>query len=147
MTASEKGPVDDVSVQETWRRLEADNGAVLVDVRTRAEWSFVGIADLSALGRKPVLVEWSDFPGGRVNADFAGELAAHLDTLGAGKETELFFICRSGVRSRNAANAMTAVGWKRCHNVVGGFEGPLDGEGHRGRKSGWKAEGLPWSQS
>lgn len=147
MSASEASQIDDVPVRATWDRMRANPEAVLIDVRTRAEWSYVGLADLSALGRKPVLVEWQTFPEGRVNADFVAELTSRLEAIGAHRGTDLFFICRSGVRSKNAAKAMTAAGWSACHNVADGFEGPLDDEGHRGGKSGWKAEGLPWSQS
>jgi rhodanese-related sulfurtransferase len=59
----------------------------------------------------------------------------------------LFFICRSGVRSQHAAQAMLARGYTRCFNVAEGFEGPLDDSRHRGVKGGWKSRGLPWVQS
>ncbi|MBS0242596.1 MAG: rhodanese-like domain-containing protein, partial [Proteobacteria bacterium] len=61
-------------------------------------------------------------------------------------ESELYFICRSGARSQRAAEAMLKAGYQRCFNVADGFEGPLDGERHRGRSGGWKARGLPWEQ-
>jgi rhodanese-related sulfurtransferase len=140
--------VDDVPVDHVWARLKADPKAVLIDVRTRAEWNFVGTPDLSALGRDTVLIEWQSFPEGRVNAAFVDQLRAKLDELGADGDTELFFICRSGVRSRHAAIAATGADYKRCRNVAEGFEGPLDGNSHqRGRNAGWKAAGLPWRQS
>jgi hypothetical protein len=31
-------------------------------------------------------------------------------------------------------------------NVLEGFEGPKDGEGHRGTLGGWRKAGLPWVQ-
>jgi rhodanese-related sulfurtransferase len=57
----------------------------------------------------------------------------------------VYFICRSGVRSRHAAEAATAAGLGPAYNVLDGFEGQLDRERHRGI-GGWKADGLPWVQ-
>lgn len=138
--------VDDVPVKEVWRRLQADPKAVLIDVRTRAEWAFVGMLDLTTLGRRPVLLEWLTFPENRANPMFVEQLSLLLAEAGTEKDTHLYFICRSGGRSQQAAKAMVAVGFQRCHNVAEGFEGPLDPERHRGMQSGWKVEGLPWVQ-
>jgi rhodanese-related sulfurtransferase len=140
------GRVDDVGVSEAWDRLKSDPSSVLIDVRTRAEWAFVGIADLSAVDKQPVLVELQTFPDNREDARFCDRLAEQLKQIGASNDAELFFICRSGSRSKRAAQAMIAAGYKRCRNVADGFEGPLDAEHHRGRVGGWKAAGLPWSQ-
>lgn len=138
--------VVDVSVRDTWERLARDEKAVLVDVRTMAEWTYVGLPDLSSLGKQPVLVEWQTFPDNRVDARFTERLSELLEAAGAGLDTELFFICRSGQRSRMAAQAMAAAGYRACRNVAGGFEGPLDASRHRGQVAGWKAAGLPWAQ-
>src|SRR3972149_2089931 len=108
---SETVHIPDVSVAETWDRLKADRRAVLVDVRTNAEWAFVGIPDLSALGKRVLAVEWQTFPDSRVDADFAERLSAALSAAGASKDDEVFFICRSGWRSRMAAEVMTAEGF------------------------------------
>jgi rhodanese-related sulfurtransferase len=140
------GPVADVSVNDTWGRLETDAKAVLVDVRTRAEWAFVGLPDLSSLSKRPILAEWQTFPDNREDPDFAGRLAALLSEAGVEKDATVLFICRSGSRSKRAAEAMTAAGYAHCLNVADGFEGPLDGDRHRGRTGGWKAAGLPWAQ-
>ena len=137
----------DVAPAEAWASLSADGHAVLVDVRTRAEWSFVGLPSLDALGKKPITLEWQVFPSMAVNPDFVEVLDGALTTAGIAKDAPLFFLCRSGVRSLHAAVAMTEAGWERCFNVAGGFEGPLDPERHRGAVSGWKAAGLPWIQS
>lgn len=138
--------VDDVEVEEVWERLKRDPGSVLIDVRTQAEWTFVGVPDLSSLGKQLLLMEWQDFPASQVNPSFASQLESELAAIGAGKDTELFFICRSGHRSLHSGEAMAAVGYRACHNVAGGFEGPLDNETHRGLVAGWKAAGLPWVQ-
>ncbi|MDH3579546.1 MAG: rhodanese-like domain-containing protein [Hyphomicrobiales bacterium] len=138
--------VEDVEVKEVWRRLAEESGAVLVDVRTQAEWTFVGLPDLSAIGKQVVTVEWQTFPGAEANASFVDQLASGLSELGAGPDTSLFFICRSGGRSLAAAKAMAAAGYRGSHNVAGGFEGPLDSDRHRGSVAGWVAAGLPWVQ-
>jgi rhodanese-related sulfurtransferase len=138
----------DVSARETWERLVEDKGALLVDVRSRAEWSFVGVPDLEPVARTLILVEWQSFPPGPTpNPDFASELAAALESAGYAKGKALFFLCRSGARSRRAAIEATEAGLGPCFNVSDGFEGALDAEGHRGTAEGWKAAGLPWVQS
>jgi rhodanese-related sulfurtransferase len=119
--------------------------AVLIDVRTKAEWTFVGIPDLSATGRQVVTLEWQTMDG-RVDPAFTERLSGYLEQAGKGKDTQLFFICRSGARSRAAAEAMAEAGYGSCHNVAEGFEGPPDTSRHRGKVAGWKAAGLPWMQ-
>ncbi len=139
--------IDDVMVEEVWARLKSDPKAVLVDVRTKAEWSFVGVPDLSPVGKKLHLVEWQTFPAGQVDPQFADKLTSLLEASSVGKDDEIFFICRSGGRSMSAARAMAAKGYLRCRNVADGFEGPLDPRRHRGGTGGWKSAGLPWSQT
>ncbi|MDX2308868.1 MAG: rhodanese-like domain-containing protein [Hyphomicrobium sp.] len=139
--------VDDVSVRDAWQRLQSDSQSILIDVRSRAEWSFVGVPDLAAIGKRVVLLEWQTYPDGRIDPEFPTRLDQLLDGSGAGKDTELFFICRSGARSRMAAEAMAAEGYTRCHNIAEGFEGTLDAHRQRGKVEGWKAEGYPWVQS
>ncbi len=138
--------IDDVAVTDVWERLKADQRAVLVDVRTRAEWAFVGLPDLSGLDKRLLTQEWQTFPDSKVDPAFAQRLGAALKAAGVGEDDEIFFICRSGGRSRMAAEALAANGFRRCRNVAEGFEGPLDPGRHRGRLTGWKAAGLPWVQ-
>jgi rhodanese-related sulfurtransferase len=135
-----------ISVEEAWTRLKSDAGSVLIDVRTIAEWAYVGLPDLSSIGKRPVLVEWQGFPDDRLNTAFVERVTEALAPIGAGHDNELMFICRSGQRSMKAAQAMAAAGYLRCRNVAEGFEGPLDANRHRGRLGGWKAKGLPWAQ-
>ena len=139
-------PIAAVTAEDAWLRLKEDAGSVLIDVRTIAEWAYVGLPELSALGKRPVLVEWQGFPDERLNAAFVDRVVEALEPLGADHDSELLFICRSGQRSLKAAEAMAAAGYRRCRNVSDGFEGPLDADRHRGRLKGWKAKGLPWTQ-
>lgn len=135
----------DVSARDAWRALSGEDAA-LIDVRSRAEWILVGVPVLSSIGKSTVLVEWNDFATGKV-PDFVGRLKAALAENGIAEDAPLYFICRSGNRSRNAAIAATAAGHPTCFNIERGFEGALDSESHRNTHGSWKAEGLPWEQS
>jgi rhodanese-related sulfurtransferase len=137
------GYAGDVRPSTAWKILSERQDAVLIDVRTRAEWSYVGLPDLEAIGKKPILIEWQVYPSMQLNADFVAALSAALPDKGA----PLLFLCRSGVRSAAAAKAMTAAGCSTCFNVAEGFEGPLDAGAKRGTAGGWKAAGLPWRQT
>jgi rhodanese-related sulfurtransferase len=139
--------VDEVDVTAAWEGLASGPRSQLVDVRTRAEWTYVGIPDLAPIGKRAVLVEWQTFPDQTVVARFVERLAGELKTLGVQPEDDLYFICRSGTRSLAAARALAKAGYTACHNVSRGFEGPLDNLRHRGTLGGWKASGLPWLQS
>jgi rhodanese-related sulfurtransferase len=131
----------DVQPEQALAALQGDATAVLVDVRTRAEWTYVGLPELSPPGQGPVLVEWQRFPDGRVNERFVDELRE----AGVAPGTPVYFLCRSGVRSVAAAEAATAAGLGPAYNIVHGFEGPLDEQGRR-TVAGWKNSGLPWRQ-
>ena len=146
-THTDENAVDEVDVASAWEGLKTNSRAQLVDVRTRAEWTYVGIPDLGSLGKRAVLVEWQTFPDQSVDPRFAERLANELQALGVQTDDDLFFICRSGSRSLAAAKVMASAGYRACHNVSEGFEGPLDDERHRGALQGWKAIGLPWQQS
>ncbi|MGE0845374.1 MAG: rhodanese-like domain-containing protein, partial [Flavobacteriaceae bacterium] len=123
------GYAGDIDPAAAWEMLAANPGAVLVDVRSRAEWSFVGLPDLGALGRQPLLAEWAAFPQMAPDPGFAAALDARLKAEGVDPAAPLLFLCRSGARSRNAAAAMTAAGYAGCFNVAEGFEGDVDAEG------------------
>ena len=139
----------DVNPTDTWTGLAEKPDSILVDVRTNAEWSFVGIPDLSSVNKQAILIEWSQFPTMTKNKDFASNL---MDKLNGSAPSDVYFLCRSGVRSLAAAALMietfAAQGWSvNCINVTEGFEGDLDTDGHRGNLNGWRARGLAWRQS
>lgn len=133
----------DISAMEAWEKLAGDPRAQLVDVRTLAEWNFVGVPDLSSLGRQVHCIEWQQFPSGARNPGFVAEAAQVLSD----KDAPVMLLCRSGARSRAAAIALTQAGYAHAFNVAGGFEGDIDDQGHRGNRDGWKAGSLPWRQS
>jgi len=132
----------DIDVTETWRRLSENPDAVLIDVRTAAEWNFVGLPDLSSLDKQVQRNEWKASPEMERNLDFERQ----VEQAGVAKDAALFLLCRSGQRSRDAAISLTAAGYRNCFNVAGGFEGDKDAAGHRGTVGGWKFAGLPWVQ-
>jgi rhodanese-related sulfurtransferase len=131
----------DVDPADSYAALQSAPDAVLVDVRTNAEWSYVGLPDLSQIGKRVIPIEWQHFPDGARNEVFVEQLRH----AGVGEGAPIYFICRSGVRSAAAARAATAAGLGPAYNVSDGFEGPLDQHGHRS-VAGWKAAGLPWRQ-
>jgi rhodanese-related sulfurtransferase len=137
-----QGYAGDLDPADAWALLEGEESAELIDVRTDAEWVFVGRPDLSALGKQVRFVPWQFFPTGQQNPDFVRQIEA----LELSKEQPLLFICRSGQRSAVAAKAMTAAGYGPCYNVAEGLEGDCDAEGHRGGTGGWKVAGLAWVQ-
>ena len=132
----------DVSAAEAWAKLTGDASAQLVDVRTMAEWNFVGLPDVSSLGRQVHRVEWQLFPTGEQNPDCLGEVCQALSD----KNAPVLLLCRSGARSRAAAIALTNAGFRQAFNIADGFEGSVDADGHRGTRNGWKAAKLPWRQ-
>jgi rhodanese-related sulfurtransferase len=140
--SEDKAYAGDIEVQDVWKRLSEEPTAMLVDVRTRAEWSFVGAPDLTTVGKQVLFVSWQVFPEMNINADFAKQVSATAPE----KDTPLFFMCRSGVRSKASASAMTDMGYTNCYNVTSGFEGDHDDDQHRGGRNGWKMGGLPWVQ-
>jgi rhodanese-related sulfurtransferase len=134
--------VDNVPPAQVWEALKSDPNAQLVDVRTDAEWAFVGLPDLAPAGKQAVLIQWQVYPTMQVNAKFTDQLTE----AGFTPEQHLYFICRSGQRSLAAAQAAQAAGFQHVYNVAEGFEGPPNGAGHRGSTAGWKARDLPWRQ-
>lgn len=136
----------DISPLSAWEILQSEADAVLVDVRTNAEWAFVGVPDLTALEKEILLMQWQVFPQMARDSAFNEKLDGMLRECRTGMDSAVVFICRSGARSRDAAISLTGAGYRRCYNLAGGFEGDLDANGHRGNVNGWKFAGLPWRQ-
>ncbi len=132
-----------VTPKEAWFLLQEDDHSVLCDVRTSAEWNFVGVPDLSTLNKEPILLSWQIFPGMEINSDFIND----FEKIVIDYSNIVVFICRSGSRSASAAEYCTAKGYANCFNLLGGFEGPPNMDNHRGNRAGWKNQALPWVQS
>jgi rhodanese-related sulfurtransferase len=127
-----QGALTPAEAHQVWKLAP---GARLVDVRTRAEWDWVG--------RVPdaVEIEWLSYPGMQPNPNFVSQLQHQVDP-----ESLVLFMCRSGARSDAAARAASGKGYNNCYNVLEGFEGDKDANGHRNRVGGWRHAGLPWMQ-
>ena len=141
--------VGEVDPDEAWRILNSEDTARIIDVRTRAEWGFVGVPDTGGLGQTPIFIEWASYPDMSRNPEFAAEVEK---AIGSENPGTLLFLCRSGGRSMQAAMAVADhfAGQGKtvtCLNIAEGFEGDVDASGHRGDHNGWKARRLAWRQS
>ena len=122
--------------QEAFELMQKAPGARLVDVRTQAEWDYVGRIPGS------IQIEWQTYPGSKPNPNFLTELQAQAD-----KDAIVMFLCRSGARSHSASALASRAGYANSYNVLEGFEGDKDSNGHRNAVGGWRVAGLPWVQS
>lgn len=140
------GYAGDVTAPDAYAALSRN--AVIVDVRTVAEWNFVGLPAL--LPTQLAVCEWQRYPDMQPNSDFTAtvtqEVLSRSNAASPADAPEVYFLCRSGARSRSAAIAMTQAGFPKCFNIKNGFEGDPNADGHRGTVNGWKVDGLPWRQ-
>ncbi len=126
----------DLTATDAAAMLAENADAVLIDVRTAAEWNWVGVPDMS----NARFVQWVSWPDGQPNSNFVAEATQDLDPA-----QPLLMLCRSGARSAAAAEVLAAAGFSAVHNIVGGFEGDLDAAGRR--TGGWRGAGLSWRQN
>ena len=133
----------DVDPKEAYQALTQDKNAVFIDVRTQEERAFVGEPDLSTLSNPHLALPWRIYPTMGVNPNFTASLEAQVTD----KNTPLYFMCKVGGRSADAAIAATEAGYSAAYNIAGGFEGDSNPAGQRGTINGWKASSLPWRQN
>jgi len=137
--------IEDLTPPRAWSRLNEDEDAVLLDVRSKVEHDFVGHPP------EAVLVPWKDPPDGEVDPDFVAKAVAALKQHRQGKDPAadltVLTLCRSGARSKAAGEALLAGGFKKVFNVAEGFEGDKDENKHRGNLNGWRFHNLPWEQT
>ena len=139
---SDLGYLGNCNSKKCWDILETEEKSVLIDCRTKPEWQFVGVPDLGLLSKQVVLIEWQCYPNMSVNETFLED----VQKAKISAEDKVILICRSGGRSKSAAEYLTAKGFKFCYNCLDGFEGGHDQNEHRGKVSGWKFSDLPWKQ-
>lgn len=122
---------------EAWALYQANpENIVIVDIRSAAEWQFVGGVPNS------VCIEYKSFPGMILNPDFLAQLRQQVP-----QDKTVLFLCRTGARSHDTSILATEAGYSACYNILEGFEGDKDAAGHRGVVNGWKARQLPWLQN
>ena len=129
--------IENLDPKQSWALLQENSAAVMVDVRTAIEHSFVGHPP------EAIHVAWKELPGMQLNEQFVAQVEGKV----VDKSVPVLLLCRSGVRSVAAAKALEDAGFKRLINIVEGFEGALDEQNHRGNIDGWRFHGLPWVQS
>ncbi len=129
----------DASVAYEWLQRHA---GVLVDVRSEPEWHCAGVPTLAGTPSSVLPLAWKLYPQWNINLHFLSQLQAAVAVT-----TPVFFLCKTGGRSADAATAATAAGYHMAYNICDGMEGPHDAQGRRGRIAGWKAAALPWEQS
>ena len=137
--------IQEIRPVEAWRKLRDEPGTVLLDVRSTMEYLYVG-HPLGALS-----VPWQEPPAWEVDPAFASRveevLKGRFPEAEEVRDLAILSLCRSGARSEAAGLALLERGFRRVFNVIEGFEGERDGEGHRNTLNGWRFHGLPWEQS
>lgn len=123
--------------KQAWSMIETESTAVLLDVRDRTEFGFVG----HPVGA--VNIPWKESPAWKPNPNFVAEVRERIPN----RNTPVLLLCRSGQRSLDAAKVLAEVGYTDLTNIEEGFEGPLDEHKHRSTLGGWRAHDLPWEQS
>ena len=123
-------------------RLQDNPQALFVDVRSKAEYKYVGFPENS------ILIPWIDDPDWEPNPEaFSDSVMQELDGCENLSDTEIILICRSGFRSNEALKCLENKGFTQVSHVASGFEGDLDENDHRGNLNGRRHDGMPWSQS
>lgn len=133
--------VEQISPQNAFELLKNQKNSVLIDVRTSEELNFVGVVNASSFENRLIFLAWQTLPQMQQNQNFANDLLAKVN-----KDNEILFLCRTGGRSNQSAQLASTLGFKKCYNIINGFEGDLNSQNHRGLINGWKASNLPWEQ-
>ena len=132
---------DEKDPQACFDELSSNPSALLVDCRTTAEWELVGTPDLSAIGKRTLLVEWTN-AANQKNPAFLEQIKGF-----ASADTPIILMCRIGGRSAAACQFLAENGFSNLTNMTEGYEGRTDENGHRNSYEGWRARNLPWRQT
>ncbi len=128
--------IENLDPIKSWAFMKGNPTAVMIDVRTAIEYSFVGHPP------QAIHIAWQEYPDMKINDFFVDQVTENVPN----KNIPILLLCRSGARSLAAAKALQKDGYQHLVNIKGGFEGVLDEERHRGNIDGWKFYGLPWVQ-
>ena len=141
-TNKKNSNVKDITSIACFNKLSEIANSYLIDVRTKPEWQFIGVPDLSSLNKKTIFISWHEYPKMNINKNFETQLV--LENIK--KNDNIFLICRSGKRSLHAARHLTLYNYNHCYNVSDGFEGNKNSLAQRSTINGWKCNNLPWYQ-
>ena len=125
--------VQNITAVEAYKLMKIIQNSVLIDVRTEKEWKEGGVVTLDHEFVKILLLSWRLLPDMVLNQSFIKEISAKI----LDNSANLFFMCRSGVRSFEAANFVLQHGYLNCYNISDGFESNQN-------DYGWKNNNLPW---
>ena len=122
---------------EAWDLIQQQPDTLFVDVRMEIESMYVG--------RPPRVhnIPWYEYPDMTPDPQ---KFATAVEREAGHKERPLLLICRSGVRTLHAGQALEAAGFTDVAHVVHGFEGDLDTYFRRSVLNGWRHDNLPWEQ-
>ena len=134
--------VQNVTSVECFRKLSEISNSYLIDVRTKPEWEFIGVPDLSSLNKKTIFISWQVYPEMKINSSFKNQVIES----NIKQDDKIFLICRSGARSLNAAKFLISCGYNYCFNVSDGFEGDKNNRSQRSTINGWVYHNLFWKQ-
>ena len=134
--------VHNITSFQCFQRLSEISNSYLIDVRTKPEWEFSGIPDLSSLNKKTIFISWNVYPEMKINSFFEKQIINSKIE----KNNVVFLICRSGSRSFHSAKFLSSSGYSHCYNVSDGFEGDKNSLNQRSTINGWKYNNLPWKQ-
>ena len=142
LTNIKDSKIHNISSVECFKKLSEISNSYLIDVRTKPEWEFIGVPDLTFLNKNTIFISWHIYPDMKINSFFEEQIVkSNLK-----KNDELFLICRSGKRSFQAAELLISCGYHYCYNVVDGFEGNKNSLSQRSTINGWKCNNLSWKQ-
>ena len=134
--------VKNITSIECFNKLSEISNSYLIDIRTKPEWEFIGVPDLSSLNKKTIFIAWNEYPEMNINKYFIDQVVGE----NIEKIDNIFLICRSGKRSFQAAKHLTLFGYNHCYNISDGFEGDKNKLNQRSTINGWKYNNLPWQQ-
>ena len=137
--------IKEINSTEAYSILQKSENAVLIDVRSTMEYEYVG-HPVNAIH-----VPIKEPPDWEIRVDFINdvksELAKKFTNIQNLSEIHILLLCRSGKRSEQAALLLDSEGYKNTINIVDGFEGNKDINGHRSVINGWRFHDLPWEQN
>jgi rhodanese-related sulfurtransferase len=137
------------------KKLARGDALLLIDVRTRAEVKYIGMADPVDANIPVRLLRsdyaWSEKSGTyrtRKNPDFVAAVERLLELRGLDRNSPIILMCQSGSRAPVAAKLLHQAGFGEVYTQYQGFEGFKAEQGpDKGHRvvNGWKNADLPWS--
>ena len=137
--------IKEITPPQAWKLIQGSNKAVIIDVRSSMEYEYVG----HPVGA--ISIPWTQPPSWLPEPEFIRDVCSALEKthpdVNSKEDIQILALCRSGVRSQSAGEALLLDGFKNVYNIIEGFEGDKDENNHRNMINGWRIHGLPWEQS